>query len=239
MEPSMDSLTAWMLVLIAISYFLGSIPFGLIIGKLKGVDVRSAGSGNIGATNVGRLLGRKYFFLVFFLDLVKSLVPMLIASLLVHRIPIQERNWIVYTYWLLVGFAAVIGHMFSIFLKFKGGKGVATSAGVMLGLFPYFTWPGLIAIAVFVVVFYASRYVSLASMVSACAFPILLFAIGKFEGWPVTEQQLPLLIFAILIALLILIKHRANIKRLIAGTENRAGANSSQVTAHSSHQDAR
>src|SRR5438874_8251147 len=110
----MDSLTAWMLALIAFSYFLGSIPFGLLVGKMRGIDVRAAGSGNIGATNVGRLLGKRYFFLVFFLDLLKSCVPMLIASAVVHRIPEAQRDWRLYLLWLLVGFAAILGHMFSL-----------------------------------------------------------------------------------------------------------------------------
>jgi len=224
MESPMNSLTGWMLALVAVSYFLGSIPFGLLVGKAKGVDVRAAGSGNIGATNVGRLLGKKFFFITFFLDLLKSLVPMLVASMLVSRIAPQDRDWHVYLMWLLVGFAAVVGHMFSVFLKFKGGKGVATSAGVMLGLFPYFTWPGLLAIVVFIIVFYVFRYVSLASMTSACAFPVLYAIFGRLNGWPILSDQLPLLVFAIVIALLIVLKHRANIGRLIAGTENRAGA---------------
>jgi glycerol-3-phosphate acyltransferase PlsY len=214
-------MSAGLIALAVVAYFAGSIPFGLLVGKYKGIDVRTAGSGNIGATNVGRLLGKKFFFIVFALDFGKSLLPMLVASILASRIPQEERDWHIYLLWLLVGFAAVIGHMFSIFLKFKGGKGVATSAGVMLGLFPNFTWPGLLAIVVFITVFFAFRYVSLASMAAACAFPILYFVIGKIKGWPVTESQLPLLIFAIVIALLIVSKHRGNIRRLLAGTENR------------------
>src|SRR5689334_7446409 len=102
-----------LLLLIPVAYLLGSIPFGLLVGKAKGIDVRTAGSGNIGATNVGRLLGKKFFFLVFFLDLLKSLLPMLIASFVVHRIPEEQRDARMYLLWLLVGFAAVIGHMFS------------------------------------------------------------------------------------------------------------------------------
>src|SRR6478735_1702240 len=95
-----------LLILIPLSYLLGSIPFGLIVGKMRGIDVRTAGSGNIGATNVGRLLGKKFFFLVFFLDLGKSLVPMLIASWLVQRM--GRGDWVVYLLWLAVGFAAVL-----------------------------------------------------------------------------------------------------------------------------------
>src|SRR5215210_8451219 len=104
--------TTLLLLLIPLAYLVGSIPFGLIVGLARGVDVRTAGSGNIGATNVGRLLGKKFFFFVFFLDMLKSLVPMAIASWIVGRIPVAERDWSLYLMWLLVGFAAVIGHMF-------------------------------------------------------------------------------------------------------------------------------
>jgi glycerol-3-phosphate acyltransferase PlsY len=214
----------FLLLLIPIAYVVGSIPFGLIVGLARGVDVRTAGSGNIGATNVGRLLGRKFFFFVFFLDMLKSLLPMAIASWIVSRIPEAERGWPLYLMWLLVGFAAVIGHMFSMFLRFKGGKGVATSAGVVLGLYPYFTLAGIAVIGVFVIVFLATRYISLGSMVAACAFPVLYFAIGKLRHWPVTGDQLPLLAFSIVMGALIVWKHRTNIARLRAGTENRVGS---------------
>src|SRR3954469_24121105 len=137
-----------LLTLLPVAYLMGSIPFGLIVGLAKGVDPRKGGSGNIGATNVARMLGKKWFFVVFTLDMCKSLVPMLIASAIAHRIPDEQREWTIYLLWLLVGFAAVLGHMYSVFLRFKGGKGVATSTGVVLGLWPYFTLPGGIAIAV-------------------------------------------------------------------------------------------
>src|SRR3954463_16562296 len=153
-----------LLVLAAISYFLGSIPFGLIVGLAKGVDPRKAGSGNIGATNVGRLLGGKFFALVFFLDMLKGLLPMLAAGFALQW---RAQSQIHYILWLLVGFAAIAGHMFSIFLKFKGGKGVATGAGVALGVFPYYPLPAVVALLVFVAVFKTSRIVSLASIVGA------------------------------------------------------------------------
>ena len=175
----------WLLILIPLAYLVGSIPFGLIIGLARGVDPRAAGSGNIGATNVARLLGKKFFFLVFFLDMLKGMTPIAIASVVALRIPEAERGWQIYLLWLLVGFAAVLGHMFSLFLRFKGGKGVATSAGVMLGLFPYFTGPGLIAIGVFLIVFFIWRYVSLGSILGAAAFPIAYLVIGQARGWPV------------------------------------------------------
>jgi glycerol-3-phosphate acyltransferase PlsY len=221
----------WLIVLIPLAYVLGSIPFGLIIGKRHGVDVRTIGSKNIGATNVARALGhKKYFFQVFFLDLLKSFVPMVIASLIVRQMPEASRDRTIYLLWLLVGFAAVLGHMFSIFLRFKGGKGVATSAGLMLGLIPYYSLPGLLAVIVFAVVFFPTRYISLGSIAAACAFPMLYLLLGRVNGWDVTGAQLPLAVFAFVIALLIIWKHRTNISRLLAGTENKFKS-SSQETA--------
>ena len=202
-----------LLILIPCAYFLGAVPFGLLVGFAKGIDVRTVGSGNIGATNVARLLGKKFFFLVFFLDFMKSFAPMAVASWIVWHIPGADRTWQIYMMWLGVGLAAVLGHMFSIFLRFKGGKGVATSAGVMLGLIPYYTWPGLVGVVVFLIAFFATRYISVGSMAGALSFPILYFVIGRAKDWPVTREQAPLLIFAILMALLIVWKHRGNIAR--------------------------
>ncbi len=216
--------TPSLLILIPVAYLVGSIPFGLIVGLARGVDVRAAGSGNIGATNVGRLLGKQFFFLVFFLDLMKSLVPMAIASWIVHGTPEAQRDAPLYFVWLLVGFAAVMGHMFSLFLRFKGGKGVATSAGVVLGLYPYFTLAGLAVVGVFLAVFFTSRYVSLGSIAAAFAFPVLYFVIGTSFGWPILTRQLPLLVFAIVMASLVVWKHRSNIVRLRNGTESRSNA---------------
>ena len=177
-------------LMIPVAYLLGSIPFGLVVGLWRGIDPRKAGSGNIGATNVGRLLGGRYFALVFILDMLK-------------------------------GTAAVLLHMFSIFLGFKGGKGVATSAGVMLGMFPYFTYPGLAAIVAFIVLFMMTRYVSVGSMGAAMFFPVAYLVIGRALGWDVLGAQLPLLVFAVVVAVLIVYKHRTNITRLMAGTESR------------------
>jgi glycerol-3-phosphate acyltransferase PlsY len=210
-----------LLTLAAISYFLGSIPFGLLVGLAKGVDPRKAGSGNIGATNVARLLGGRYFALVFTLDLLKSLIPMLIAYFLLRRADLtsdqlDSKHLLA---WLLVGFSAIVGHMFPIYIRFKGGKGVATSAGLILGLWPYYTLPALVAFAVFLIVFFTWRYVSLASIASALSFPLAYLIAAIIFRWPITNQQLPLLIFAIVVAGLIVYKHRTNIARLRAGTE--------------------
>src|SRR5436190_10288692 len=210
-----------LLTLAAISYFLGSIPFGLLVGLAKGIDPRKAGSGNIGATNVPRLLGGTFFALVFTLDLLKSLLPMLLGHYLLRRAHLtsDQLDAKLLLAWLLVGFAAILGHMFPIYIGFKGGKGVATSAGLILGLWPYYTLPALIALAVFLVVFFTWRYVSLGSIASALSFPIAYVIFALINRWPLTNQQLPLLIFAMLVAAMIIYKHRSNIARLRAGTE--------------------
>jgi glycerol-3-phosphate acyltransferase PlsY len=206
------------LILIAAAYVAGSIPFGLLVGFARGIDVRKVGSGNIGASNVGRLLGKEYFFLVMFLDLLKSLIPMLVGS---HLARGAAPSPLLYGLWLMVGFSAILGHMFSLFLKFKGGKGVATSTGVLLGLWPYYTWPGFVTIAVFILLFLATRYISVGSIASAITFPIayLLMALGF--GWQPFGVQWPLLVFAVMISGLVIFKHRSNIARLRAGTEHR------------------
>ncbi len=211
-----------MLLLVPIAYITGSVPFGLVVGLSKGVDPRKSGSGNIGATNVGRLLGGRYFALVFTLDLLKGMLPMITAAaVLGATITGAKLSSGQYGLWLLVGFGAIAGHLFSCFLKFKGGKGVATSCGVMLGLFPYFTIPGILGALVWIAVFQIWRYVSLASIAGAVAFPVLYIAVALAMGWPVFGEQWPLLAFAIVIAGMIVVKHRSNITRLRAGTENR------------------
>lgn len=207
-------------ILVAGGYVIGSIPFGLIIGLSRGIDPRKQGSGNIGATNVGRLLGGKYFALVFTLDMLKSLLPMLVAGVVAgSHIRQFGHSWQTYALWIGVGLAAVLGHVFSVFLKFKGGKGVATSAGLMFGLYPYYTLPAVGAFAVFLVVFKTWKYVSLASMLAAVSFPILYLLIGLWRGWPVFSDQWPLLAVGVLVAALVVWRHRGNIARLRAGTE--------------------
>jgi glycerol-3-phosphate acyltransferase PlsY len=143
---------------------------------------------------------------------------MLAAAWVLRGVPDEPRKFFL---WLLVGLAAILGHMFSLFLRFKGGKGVATSSGVILGLFPYFTIPGLIGLALWAAVFKTTRYVSLASMAAAVAFPVLYVTTGLLRGWPVFAGQWPLLAFSVLVAAMIVYKHRSNIARLRAGTESR------------------
>lgn len=212
--------------LIPIGYVMGSIPFGLLVGLAKGKDPRKHGSGNIGATNVGRIFGGRYFALVFTLDLLKGLLPVAAAGWRARMELASSHHGgdlQIYLLWLAVGFAAIAGHMFSLFLKFKGGKGVATSAGVALGVYPYFTLPTLIAMGAWLAVFFAKRYVSLASMVGAVVFAAAYIVIAHLNGWRPFTQQLPLLLFALLIVALIIVRHRTNISRLLAGTESRIG----------------
>jgi glycerol-3-phosphate acyltransferase PlsY len=205
------------LILIILAYLLGSIPFGLIIAKAHGKDLRNIGSGNIGATNLSRALGKKWAFSCFFLDVTKGLLPMLAATLLHSSAPTITELLLA----LAVGCAAVLGHIFPLYVKFRGGKGVATSFGVALGLWPYFTICAAFAFAVWLAVVLTSRYISLASVIASLSFPLtLLLMIAVTPAWKLT-QLWPLLAAAVAIPLIVIIRHRQNIKRIIAGTESR------------------
>ena len=213
-----------------IAYVIGSVPFGLIVGLSNGVDPRTSGSGNIGATNVGRLLGVKFFALVFTLDLLKGLLPMLATAWFLHHQATVVDVWM-YAFWLLIGFCCILGHIFSLFLKFKGGKGVATSVGVILGVVPYFSLPALILAAIWIVSFKIWRYVSLSSILIAAAFPLVYIAVALLKRWPIFHEQLPLLIFSFVVGILIILRHKSNIQRLINGTENKIGKKSKPTAA--------
>ncbi len=206
------------------AYLLGSVPFGLLLGKARGVDLRAVGSKNIGATNVSRTLGRPWGVLAFFLDVLKGLAPTLAAGLSLAAGPAEPgmseatRNLFI----LLVGVAAVLGHNYSVFLRFVGGKGVATSLGVALGVYPDLTCAALAAFGVWVVVTLASRYVSLGSICAAVAFPAALVLIaGRQEGFLTNDW--PLLVCSSLLAVMIIYRHRKNIRRLSNGTEPKIG----------------
>jgi glycerol-3-phosphate acyltransferase PlsY len=208
-------------LLIPAAYLAGSIPFGLLVGKAKGIDVRTAGSKNIGASNVGRLLGRKFFWIVFFLDACKGLLPTLAATVIVRsaRGPTTSA---VYGLWMAVGLAAIVGHMFSLFLRFRGGKGVATTAGSLLGVWPFLTLPCVVMVTVFAILFRWTRYISVGSMAGAITFPVSYIVFGLTLGWDPFGRQWPFTAFSLLVAGLVVFKHRTNIARLRAGTENRA-----------------
>jgi len=202
------------------AYLLGSIPFGVVIARAHGKDLRSIGSGNIGATNVARALGKRWAYLCFGLDMLKGLLPML-AARQIFNFQLSIVNCQFLWLWLAVGCAAILGHIFPVYLRFKGGKGVATSLGVALGLWPYFTICAAAALAVWVPTVLVWRHVSLASIVASVTFPIvLILAVSLLPAWNFTDLW-PLLIAAIAIPLMVIIRHRENIKRLLAGTENR------------------
>ena len=188
-------------LLVIFSYLLGSVPSGLIIGKLSGLDVRKAGSGNIGATNVARLLGKTGGLLTLVGDTAKGFIPVLV---------VQQKGFS-YSVTALVGVAAFLGHLYPIFLKFKGGKGVATSFGVLLGLAPLAT---IILLVVFAAVAFTTRIVSLSSMVTAVAAPLVLWLFYYSPTYVIVTAFM---------ALMIVFRHYANIQRLLNGTEPRFG----------------
>lgn len=212
------------------SYLIGSIPFGLIIGKLKGKDIRKEGSGNIGATNVTRVVGKGWGKLCFVLDFLKGAIPVLLVSYVTPKELFPFLTGLVPAAWQhfmdsvpdplkvlpsLAAFAAVAGHIWPVYLKFKGGKGVSTAAGAILALNPF----ALIGAAIiWVVTFLISRYVSLASILAAGSMPV--FAI-LFTLLHITKASLPEVLLFFLLALLTIVKHSSNIRRLRQGTESR------------------
>ena len=193
-------MAAYLLVLIA--YLLGSVPSGYILGSLAGVDVRKAGSGNVGATNVARVVGKRHGILTLIADTAKGFVPVFLAVIL-NFSPLVTA---------CVGIAAFLGHLYSVFLRFKGGKGVATALGVFLALAP---WATLALIMIFAIVFLTTRVVSLSSMVAAAAAPLVLWIVSQPPIW---------IWMSFFIAAMIILRHRGNIQRLLAGTEPKLGA---------------
>lgn len=203
------------LIVVAVcSYLLGSIPFGYILVRVfQGIDVRSIGSGNIGATNVARTGGKGLAIATLVLDAFKGWLPVF----LVLTLPwIQTSGPAqLHTLATFAALIAVLGHMFPVWLGFKGGKGVATGLGVFLALAPSAV---LIAVVLFAVIVAFTRYVSLGSILAAAAFPIALWLL-KGDSFPA-----PALAMCAAVALLVIIRHHQNIGRLLAGTESRFGA---------------
>jgi glycerol-3-phosphate acyltransferase PlsY len=194
------------------SYLLGSIPAGYLAGRLSGVDIRSLGSGNIGATNVLRVLGKPWGYAVFFVDALKGICAVRLAIFLAGRLP-AAAPFTDY-FGILAGAICVVGHLFPIWLGFKGGKGVATSAGVVFGLMPL---AAVIVFIIWVIVFEVTRYVSVASMVAAAALP---GAVALLIHWKMIEGM-GLFYFATVLTVLVILSHRTNLARLLKGTEQR------------------
>lgn len=233
----MSETVKWTILLVA-AYVGGSIPFAMIIGRFRGIDIRLHGSGNVGASNVGRILGRRYGMLCFVLDVCKGLIPTVLAGvwcgLFAPDMRDMERDitTVQMLLWIGVAFAAIIGHTNSVFLGFKGGKGVATGFGGLLGIYPHLTWPILGALIVWLAAIKLWRMISVASMLAAISLPLwylLSIVPNESQGSLVAGfverlgVRWPFLLVSLLLALLVLWKHRGNIRRIRAGTETRIG----------------
>ena len=209
-----------------VAFLIGGIPFGLILTAARGIDIRTVGSGNIGATNVARALGRNWGYFCFALDVLKGALPTTTMHLLIQKFDLSDSALGMFA-WVLVGCVTVLGHVFPIYLRFKGGKGVATSAGVALAIWPFFTLPALLAMLVWLIVTLLSRTVSVGSLIACLAFLLCYLAgfwVFNQDRWIISAWSLdihwPLLVFACLIPVLIILRHRANITRLLTGREH-------------------
>jgi len=194
------------------SYLIGSIPAGYIAGRIVGIDIRTVGSGNIGATNVTRVLGKRYGYPVFIVDFLKGFAAVGVSIMIAKRAqPVLIPSEL---FGVVGAVACVLGHSFPVWLGFKGGKGVAASAGALFGLMPFVA---LIAVVVWLIIFYLTRYVSVASMTAALAVPITILSmmfLGQTGGTT-------LLYFSICLAAVVIVRHRSNLSRLVRGTEPR------------------
>jgi glycerol-3-phosphate acyltransferase PlsY len=189
-----------------LAYLLGSIPTGFLIARARGVDIRTVGSGNIGATNAFRVLGKGFGIFVLLMDALKGWVAVQVGAFLVNQLlPGASLDNLRIT----AGIAAILGHNYTCWLSFKGGKGIATSAGVILALVP---WGLVIALSIFIILFVTTRYVSVGSIGAAFSLP--------FATWFTTKDTGLIVVTGAMGALAIL-KHRKNIQRLVNGTENR------------------
>ncbi len=194
------------------SYLLGSIPTGYLVGKARGIDIRTVGSGNMGATNVFRVLGKKAGIFVLVVDFLKGFVACwFIAKFAAKNYPTSEYANQLECFSIVAGIFAILGHNYTCWLKFKGGKGVATTAGVLAALFPS---TFLVALVIWVLVFAVSKYVSLASIAAAASLPIATWLLHGTRR---------MVIVALFMGALAIYKHKANIQRLMNGTENRFG----------------
>jgi len=200
------------LAVCCLGYLFGSFPAGYFAGRIAGVDVRSVGSGNIGATNVLRVLGKPWGYTVFFVDAFKGFAAVRLAFFLAEHLSFTRPHAVYFA--ILAAVMCVVGHTFPIWLGFKGGKGVATSAGAIFGLMPL---AAVIIFLVWVVVFEITRYVSVASLVAASALPA---TVALLIHWEMVDG-VALLYFSTVLAILVVWRHRSNFSRLLKGTEQR------------------
>jgi glycerol-3-phosphate acyltransferase PlsY len=221
--------TSAILLTVTICYLIGAIPFGLIVTRLvKGVDIRTLGSRNIGATNVGRVLGRKWALLVFTLDFAKGFLPSYgVLAFLYSSTAHRQGDFLTTQAQLILlscALATILGHIFPVYLKFRGGRGVATGAGVFAALTPL---PLGIAGAVWLLAVIISHYISLGSICAGIALPASFVALNFQTAF---KEQKPLTILCLAVGAVVIVRHVPNIKRLIRGTENRMGKRYSPLT---------
>jgi acyl phosphate:glycerol-3-phosphate acyltransferase len=193
-----------------VSYLLGSIPAGYLAGRMAGIDIREAGSGNIGATNVTRTLGRRYGYPVFVVDFAKGALAVCV-SILVGR-HVEAKPIATEMYGIVGAICCVLGHVFPVWLGFKGGKGVATSAGALFGLMPL---AAAIGVGLWVIIFEVTRYVSLASVATAILLPLTVLGLRR------RTDGMALFYFTLCLAAVVIFRHRSNLSRLLRGTEPR------------------
>ena len=194
------------------SYLLGSIPVGYFAGRIAGIDIRTCGSGNVGATNVIRTLGKGYGYPVFAFDFLKGFGAVKMSIWIAAR---MQSEWNPpEMFGIVAAISSVIGHSFPVWLRFKGGKGVATSAGALLGLAPV---AALVGVAIWLLIFWLTRYVSVASIVAAAALPLVILVTTKLSR---TTGKL-LFYSSVCLAAVVIWRHRSNLSRLIRGTEPR------------------
>jgi glycerol-3-phosphate acyltransferase PlsY len=202
------------------SYLIGSIPSGIIVSKLfRGFDIRTQGSGNMGSTNAFRVLGWKLGLIVQILDLAKGIGAVVLASYIFNGLPFHNATPFqdITIFRVIAGVSAVLGHIFTVFAGFKGGKGISTAAGMLIGIAPVEL---AVAFGAFILVVTLSGYISLGSIIAAVIFPFTMFLRENAFGVHITGYQ-TLIVFSILLSVLLIYTHRANIKRLIEKRENR------------------
>jgi glycerol-3-phosphate acyltransferase PlsY len=209
--PRFPPFMTWLLIPV-VCYLIGSFPSGYLVARSQGIDIREHGSKNIGATNVLRVMGKKWGYLVFFLDSFKGFIAVKIGEWIASGIGGSTTVGAV-----IAAIACILGHNFTIWLGFKGGKGMATSFGVVLALFSPFVV--IAAVLVWLIVFFVGRFVSLASILAAVALPIAVIFLGGKTG----NDFWILITFSILAAAMAILRHRSNISRLLNGTESRFG----------------
>ena len=206
--------------LVLASYIVGSLPFGFWISKSLGVDIRNQGSGNIGATNVLRTLGRKVGITVLILDISKGFLPVLIGSIIIfNQLPdnMLDKEEIEGTIYVLLAIGAILGHNYTFWLGFKGGKGIATSAGAIMPFLPEVLIGSLF---VWILFFFLSRYVAIASIAAAFSIPILTVSLDHNYLFPEINSSWPVISFGIIASIMAIWRHRSNIQRLIKGEED-------------------